>query len=522
MESLFSENFYVTTPLYYVNGKPHLGHLYSTLIADSLARFARQKEVNTIFLTGTDEHGEKIAKSAKEQGKSSLEYATENANFFKNTWEKLGLTPDIFYRTTQQSHYDLVSNSLQALYEKDLIHFASYEGHYCVGCERYLTDSELNEEGQCPDHLKRPELRQESNYFFRMGKFQQQLVDHYEANPDAILPTGYRNEVLSMLKEPLPDLCISRPVERLEWGIPLPFDGKYVTYVWFDALLNYLGGLGYKGGFAENNPEVKQAHWDNSVHVLGKDIVKTHAIYWPTMLLALGYHPAKKLFVGGYWLVDNQKMSKSLGNVVSPMELVDQYGLEPIRYYLMREAAYGSDASFSLESFVNRANADLANGIGNLASRVLNLVKKNLDSTIPTSDVRTEEDKQFIDKLAPLPEKWEAAFEKGAFHKALESLGECVKLTDQYINDNAPWKLAKDPEQGDRLKAVLGTAMDALWTFAVVMRSVLPVGAKNLAEALGRTEQDLQWSRVGDVPKAGDKTGDVPRLYPRIEVEKKD
>ena len=430
----------------------------------------------------------------------------------------MGLLPDVFYRTSQASHYELVSKSLQALYEKDLIHFATYEGKYCVGCERYLTDSELDEDGLCPDHLKKPELRQESNYFFRMGAFQQQLLDYYQVHPEAILPTGYRNEVLAMLKDPLGDLCISRPVERLEWGVPLPFDNKYVTYVWFDALLNYLGGLGFKGGFAADNPDMQQVYWENSVHILGKDIVKTHAIYWPTMLMALGFEPVKRLFVGGYWLVDDQKMSKSLGNVVGPMELVGQFGLEPIRYYLLREAAYGSDASFSTESFVNRANADLANGIGNLASRVLNLVKKNLDSQVPEKTGRTEGDRAFLAKLSSLPARWEQSLEKAAFHRALEVFCEAVKQSDQYINDNAPWKLAKDPEQGDRLRAVLGAAMDALWVLAVVMRSVLPEGANNLARALGRSEQDLQWDRVEDALVPGTQLGEVPRLYPRIEI----
>ncbi len=521
MTQLFRDKIFITTPLYYVNAVPHIGHAYCTLLADTLNRFYLQRGKSTIFLTGTDEHGEKIATIAQKNNRSPLDYSNEISELFQTAWEKLGIKPDIFYRTTQPSHYALVSNALQQLKNRNEIYFASYSGKYCVGCERFRTDQEWNAAGICPDHLSPPEIRTESNYFFKMGSYQERLKTFYKDNPEVIQPTSYLKEVLSFLDQPLEDLCISRPTTRLEWGIPLPFDNKYVTYVWFDALLNYPGGLGYEGNTIGENPKFNSEMWGNTNHLIGKDILKTHAIYWPTMLMALGLEPFKRLQVSGFWMVNNQKMSKSLGNVVDPLAIQAQYGIEPFKYFLFREMSYGSDAAFSWESFFARCNADLANGIGNLASRTLTLSVKNLGGKVPTKANRESADHELINEIHKLPEIFAQEFENCRYHIALSAFAEAVARCDRYINDQKPWALAKDPAQATRLGAVLGTAMDALATLSVVMASVLPEGSQLLRKALGLIGDDApKWTSSNTLLVEGSALGEVPRLYPRLELPK--
>lgn len=520
MSFFTNEKVYITTPLYYVNAKPHLGHAYSTILADVLSRYYRQRGKSVLFLTGTDEHGEKIAVSAQRENQKPLEFATGISDLFKAAWQKMGLRPDIFYRTTQPSHYALVTAALQQLKDKGEIYLASYKGKYCVGCERFRTDQEWNEQGLCPDHLTPPVEREESNYFFKMGAYQEKLKAFYQANPQAIQPASYLAEVLSFLSVPLEDLCISRPTSRLEWGIPIPFDTKYVTYVWFDALLSYLGGLGFEGKTPVNANAAFQAdYWDSSTHLIGKDILKTHAVYWPTMLMALGLNPVKLLQVGGFWLSSGLKMSKSLGNVVDPAQVQDVFGIEPFRYYLLREMSFGGDASFTWETFVNRANAELANGIGNLTSRTLTLVQKNLGSKVPSRRVRLPGDLDFLAKIHELPAQFAGEFEACRYHTALRILAEAVAECDRYINENKPWSLAKDPAQADRLAAVLGSAMDALATISVVMASVLPEGSAKLRTALGLPSGEAPlWAHATEFLVEGSALNDVPRLYPRLEL----
>lgn len=512
---------YITTPLYYVNAKPHLGHAYTTLLADSIKRFSLQQGEKCIMLTGTDEHGEKIAQSAEKAGQSPLEFADSIVLLFEKAWEKLGIQADVFYRTTQKSHYSLVQSCLQKLKDQGEIYFASYSGKYCLGCERFRTDQEWDDAGLCPDHQKPPELREESNYFFKMSRYQEALKKHYAAHPQAIVPQNYMKEALSMLDEPLEDLCISRPTSRLKWGIPLPFDDQYVTYVWFDALLNYIGGVGYSG---PGSTQFNEAYWSESHHLIGKDILKTHAIYWPTMLMALGLNPFKQLLVNGFWLTSGLKMSKSLGNVVDPIQVQEVFGADAFRYFLLRDMSYGHDASFTWETFVQRANADLANGIGNLASRTLTLVHKNLEGKVPSRESRTQEDKDFLAQLEKIPETYKSHFESARFHMALAAFSEGVATCDRYINDQKPWSLAKDVTQLDRLKAVLGTAMDALNLLSVVGHNVLPEGTLKLRKALGFEELTpegvVAWSESMNYPKVGQVLGEVPRLYPRLEVPK--
>lgn len=522
LNSPMGKPLYITTPLYYVNAKPHLGHAYTTILGDTLKRYALQQGRECVLLTGTDEHGEKIAQSADKAGKSPMEFVDEVAALFENAWKLLGLKPDIFYRTTRPAHAKLVQVALQRLKDQGDIRFASYSGKYCVGCERFRTDQEWDAEGLCPDHRKPPELREESNYFFNMEKYRLKTLEYYRKHADAIVPQHYMKEALAMLEEPLEDLCISRPTSRLKWGIPLPFDTNYVTYVWFDALMNYVGGLGYTGLPLTEEKNFRADLWAESRHLIGKDILKTHAVYWPTMLYALGLDPFRQLQVNGFWLTNGLKMSKSLGNVVDPVKVHETFGSEAFRYFLMRDMSYGVDASFTWESFVTRANSELANGIGNLTSRTLTLAHKNLDAKVPSSASRNEEDRALLAKVAELPKKFSDEFEGARYHVALASFAETVAVCDRYINDTKPWSLAKDPAQKPRLEAVLGTMIDALATLSVVMQSMLPEGSEKLRAALGFADgaQVLPWSATSLRAREGSTLGEVPRLYPRLELPK--
>ncbi len=515
---------YLTTPLYYVNARPHLGHAYTTILVDFVKNFAKQQGRDVIFLTGTDEHGEKIAQSSEKSGKSPQEFTDEVSQTFRDAWKKLGLKPDVFYRTTQPEHYELVKKSLQRLKDKGDIHFTTYSGKYCVGCERFRTDQEWDEKGLCPDHQTPAEIREESNYFFKMGKYQDELKKYYAENSESIVPSNYLKEAQAMLSEPLEDLCISRPIERLKWGIPLPFDEGYVTYVWFDALLNYLGGIGYTGDEIDKTPGFKSEFWENSHHFIGKDILKTHAVYWPTMLLALGVKPPKQLLVNGFWLMGKLKMSKSLGNVVDPILVEETFGAEPFRYYLLRDMSFGADSSFTWESFILRSNAELANGIGNLASRSLTLIKKNFDSKMPSRATREDGDHALLKSIEKLPAAFCEEFEKARYHMAIGKFAEAVAECDRYINEHKPWALAKDPDQRGRLEAVLGTVADSLSILSVVMASVLPEGSRKLRVALGfaDSEELPLFSEVGNYIAEGASLGEVPRLYPRLELPKED
>jgi methionyl-tRNA synthetase len=519
---------YLTTPLYYVNAHPHLGHAYSTLLADTLTRHYRSRGDTVLFLTGTDEHGEKIEKAAAKSGLSPLEFASKNTESFRQAWSALGLKPDVFYCTTDAAHVKLVQTVLQELHSRDEIYFASYSGKYCVGCERFRKDSEWNDQGLCPDHLTPPETREESNYFFRMSRYQDKLKSFFETNPDVIQPTFYRNEVLGYLQEPLEDLCISRPTSRLQWGIPLPFDSQYVTYVWFDALLSYLGGLGYK------TPNFKSELWSHATQLIGKDILRTHSIYWSTMLMALGLPLFSRLQVSGYWLTNGLKMSKSLGNIVEPVglcrdlgtflcrgqesansEQIMNMGLEYLRYYLIREMSYGGDASFTPESFTLRCNADLSNGIGNLASRTLTLVGKYLEGKVPDSQGRGEMEAALLTTVAKVPESFANAFDQCAFHKAAAEFAEAVAVCDRYINEKKPWALGKDPARLGELRVCLGTVIEALAILTVPMSTLLPQGAVGLRRALGLSNSETPQWRI-EVPSAGTSLPPIAPLYARL------
>ncbi|MBI3029759.1 MAG: methionine--tRNA ligase, partial [Candidatus Rokubacteria bacterium] len=359
---MHARTFYLTTPIYYVNAAPHLGHAYTTLLADAMCRYRRLAGDRVRFLTGTDEHGDKIVQAAAGAGETPPAYADRIAGMFRETWRRLGITNEDFIRTTEERHKAVVRAILQKLHEAGEIYFGEYGGNYCYGCERFYADRELVN-GKCPDHQTAPTFIKEQNYFFRMGRHQQWLVKHIEDHPDFIRPERYRNEVLAFLREPLEDLCISRPKSRLQWGIPLPFDLNYVTYVWFDALINYVSALGTPGS------ERFETFWPHVQHLIAKDILKPHGVYWPCMLRAAGLPLYRHLNVHGYWTVNGQKMSKSLGNFIEPLPMQEKHG-EAFRYFLLRESVFGLDSDFSEDALVARLNADLANDLGNLVSRV--------------------------------------------------------------------------------------------------------------------------------------------------------
>ncbi|WP_417914455.1 methionine--tRNA ligase [Candidatus Electronema sp. JM] len=474
---------YITTPIYYVNSTPHIGHAYTTIIADTYSRFRRLCGDDVRFQTGTDEHGEKIVQAAEKEGIAPREYVDRISAAFRDTWPLLDIAPDHFIRTTYPEHIKVVQDILQKVYDQGDIYFSSYSGHYCKGCERFLTEKELVD-GKCPDHLTAPDEVSEQNYFFRMSKYQDWLINHIKANPDYITPERYRNEVLSFLSEPLEDLCISRPCSRLTWGIPLPFDKNFVTYVWFDALINYLTGIGYPDGHNFTK------YWSVAEHIVAKDILKPHAIYWPTMIQAAGLPPYKKLHVHGYWNVDETKMSKSIGNVIRPVDLIDEYGADTVRYFLLREMSFGRDASFSKEAIFERRNSDLANDIGNLFSRALTMLAKYADAQVPQPDdaAITEEDRTLIAAIEKMLADYAACMNGFEFHRALQAVWEVIGMLNRFIVTNAPWELAKDAAQAGRLRTVLYFLAESLRILALVLRPIMPTAAGKMAAALGLSE----------------------------------
>ncbi len=510
---------YVTTPIYYVNAQPHLGHAYTAIVTDTYSRFRRLCGDTVRFQTGTDEHGEKIAEAAAKAGSSPREYTDAIAALFRQTWPLLDVEPDHIIRTTDSEHVQTVQRILDRVYRQGDIYFSEYAGLYCRGCERFLTDKELVE-GKCPDHLVEPEPIAEQNYFFRMSKYQDWLIEHIRKHPECITPERYRNEVLAFLEEPLEDLCISRPTTRLTWGIPLPFDDNFVTYVWFDALINYLTGLGYP------DDALFTIYWPVAEHVIAKDILKPHAIYWPTMLKAMGLEPFWRLHVHGYWNVDAAKMSKSLGNVIRPRDLVDEYGVDPVRYFLLREMSFGLDASFSSDAVLARQNADLANDLGNLFSRALTMIGKYGEGGLPPLAERQlqDSDREVQEALRRMAALYSEEMHNFRFHRALQAVWEVIALLNRYIVSNAPWELAKEPQQRQRLQTVLALLGGSLWMLALVLKPVMPKTAARMAEALGMAGAFATAGlvQVGDwqaVP-ASEGLGEVPRLFPRMEKKR--
>lgn len=508
------KSFYVTTPIYYVNASPHIGHAYTTIVADVMARFHRLAGYQTYFLTGTDEHGDKVAEAAREAGETPQSYTDRISALFRDLWPELKITNDFFIRTTDAQHIEVVRSILQKVYDAGDIYFGEYEGFYCVGCERFYRESELVD-GKCPDHLTEPEYRQESNYFFKMSKYQDWLIGHIRDNPDFIRPERYRNEALAFLREPLEDLCISRPKTRLTWGITLPFDENYVTYVWFDALINYLTGVGYPDG------ETYRTFWPAVQHLIAKDILKPHGIYWPTMLKAAGVEPYRNLDVHGYWNIEHGKMSKSHGTVVKPLDLKDKYGLDPFRYYLMRDMVFGLDAAFSEEGMVQRLNSDLANDLGNLVSRSLSMADKYCQGKVPDAGHAEGGDTALIERGESLIGEVTGSFSTLQFHKALISVWDFINMTNKYIVEQEPWLLAKDGSRRGRLDAVVYNILEALRIIAVILSPFMPGTAEEMLRRLGISEQqDFSHVRTWGGLRAGSELVRGESLFPRVVFEK--
>jgi methionyl-tRNA synthetase len=511
--------FYITTPIYYVNARPHLGHAYSTICADVINRYHRMVTEETFFLTGTDEHGDKIMRAAKKENMTPRAYVDKISALFRELWPQMNIANDHFIRTTDPAHGNVVQMILQKIYDQGDIYFSEYEGKYCFGCERFYTDRELVE-GKCPDHRTEPETIKESNYFFKMGQHQQWLIDHIQKNPDMIRPERYRNEVLAFLRDPLDDLCISRPKSRIKWGITLPFDKDYVTYVWFDALINYVSALGYP-----DSPRFAK-FWPVAQHIVAKDILKPHGIYWPIMLKAAGLPVYRHLNVHGYWNVAQSKMSKSLGNVIEPLQLKNVYGLDAFRFFLMREMVFGLDANFNEEALVQRINSDLANDLGNLFSRVITMAHKYFKGVVPEADPAIEAELALgmQEKTARAIESYTQEMQILAFHKALAAVWELINQMNKIIDVTAPWELAKNKSSHPQLQAVIYNLLEGLRVIAGLIYPIMPDTAATMQKHLGgdpgqpffKIEAVKAWKRL----TPGTRLPKSTTLFPRVEMPK--
>ncbi len=499
--------FYVTTPIYYVNDEAHIGHAYTTTLADVLRGYQRLFGAETFFLTGLDEHGQKVQQAAERQGITPQEHCDRMAPRFEQLWQKMGIIPDDFVRTTQPRHQAVVSELLQRIWERGLIYDATYEGWYEVSEERFLTDKEIAEKGYTPESPEITFIR-EKNYFFKMSQFQDWLIEHIQTHPEFIRPESRRNEILGFLRQPLGDLCISRPKSRLSWGIELPFDRDYVTYVWFDALINYISVPLSRGGEAE-----LARWWPSAVHLIGKDILTTHCVYWPTMLKAAGLEPPKTILAHGWWLIDAAKMSKSKGNVVKPLELMDKYGIDAFRYFLIREMSLGADSHFSEKALVERINSDLANDFGNLLNRTLNLLKRYFQGVIPTPG----ESGPLEQELASLAEHTIAQVRSLSqdykLHNALEEILQLVRRANKYLEQTEPWKTAKTDL--NRTGTALWHVLEVFRLAAALLAPVIPGKMSDLLDQLGLGTADLKltWG----VLSAGTQTREPRVLFPRQE-----
>ena len=504
--------FYATTPIFYVNAEPHMGHAYTTILVDVVSRFHRLKGDDTFFLTGTDEHGENIQKAAEANGKTPQEYSDDISGKFRTTWDRLGIRYDDFIRTTEERHKRVVREVLQRVYDSGDIIYGEYAGLYCIKCERYYTDKELVD-GKCPQHEIVPEYRTETNYFFRMEKYRLWLRDLLHEQPDLIRPERYRNEILAMLREPIGDLSISRPRARVPWGIPLPWDEEHVTYVWFDALINYYSALVDRGNV--------ERYWPHVEHFVAKDILKPHGLFWPTMLKAAGIPLYQHLNVHGYWLYDERKMSKSLGNVVRPLDLMRKYGNDAFRYFLMRDMTFGLDASFNEPAIAERINADLANDLGNLLNRTLGMLGRYRDGVVPAAVNMEPIDVDLREAFTRLPAQVARQFDNLHFDRALENVMESVRKANKYIAETKPWELAKDPAASDRLDTVLNTLLEALRCASILLDPVIPAKAHEMRKQLGVRNAPFELANAaqwGLIP-SGTRTAPGEPLFPRIDLE---
>ncbi|MFA5342801.1 MAG: methionine--tRNA ligase [Kiritimatiellia bacterium] len=510
-----NKKFYVTTPIYYVNAAPHIGHAYTTILADVLARYHRLRGVPTFFLTGADEHGQKVQRAAEKESMTPQQQADLTVGRFQALWKKLDITHDDFIRTTEDRHVRVVRRILQTLFDHGEIYRAEYDGGYCVPCERFYTGREL-EAGTCRECGRALEPIRESNYFFRMSAYQAWLIDYINAHPKFIQPESRRNETLGFLQQPLNDLCISRPKSRLSWGIELPFDHDFVTYVWFDALVNYISAIGYLA-----DDRLFQRWWPASCQLIGKDILTTHTVYWTTMLHAMNLPMPETIFAHGWWLVGDSKMSKSSGNVINPIEMADRYGVDAFRYFLMAEMTLGQDCNFSEEAFVRRHNADLANDLGNLLSRVMKLVTSHCGGKIPSAAAEAEnaDEQQLHQAVLGAAARMEECLDQMRLDLGLAAVAGAVREANRYLEKRQPWTLAKQADRGP-LETVLYNAAETLRIVSGLLYPVMPAKMRELRQVLGlgTEEPALSMLKTWGRTAPGTPVGAMLSLFPRIQA----
>lgn len=505
---------YITTPIYYASGEPHLGHAYTTILADVLARFHRQDGAEVFFLTGTDEYGQKIQDEASARGVEPIVLCDLMAERFKAAWRTLDISHDRFIRTTEPEHAAVVRAFLARLWERDQIYEGLYSGWYCVSDERYWTEKDLGPGQTCPICKRAVRHVEEKNYFFRMSAYQEALVRHIEDHPDWIVPEIRRNEVLGFLSRPLEDLSISRPKSRLRWGIPLPFDPEHVTYVWVDALINYLTASGAirpeappgRQGF----DDVSGSWWPADLHTMGKDIITTHAVYWPTLLMAVGLPLQRQILAHGWWVVGDTKMSKSLGNVVDPLALRERFGSDGVRWYLMREMPTGQDASYTPERFLARYE-ELANVLGNLASRVTSMIGRYRGGWIPDAP-----DHDLDHEIASALDAFRRGMTEYRIHEALAAAMDLARSANGYVDVRQPWSQAKDPARGEELDGTLATLARALAVLCALFQPVAPAKMEELSRRLG-LDGVPTLQECGTVSLAGRRVSPGPPLFPKVE-----